>query len=153
NWSDDGRLAGSGLRWLFRDSDADKIDETMSLDKHDLHDWIGSSQRIIQEEYERIQKRAREDPGTAGDQGEENWRALLQSWLPSYFKIVTKGRILTESGYASPQIDLFVLVPSYPQVLIDKKLYLAAGVAAAFECKLTLKAVHVHDAVKNATEF
>jgi len=66
------------------------------------------------EEYDRIQKRATEDPETAGDQGEENWATLLRQWLPSY-----------------------------PQILLDKKLYLAGGVAVAFECKTTLKAAHV----------
>lgn len=42
-------------------------------------------------------------------------------------------------------------MPSYPEILIDKKLYLAGGVAAAFECKTTLKASHVQDAVETAT--
>lgn len=117
---------------------------------HDLHSFIASSQRLIEEEYVRIQRRATEDPGTAGDQGEENWATLFKSWLPSYFQVVTKGRILTQSGYASPQIDVLVLVPSYPKILLDKKLYLAGGVAAAFECKTTLTAAHVTDAVRTA---
>jgi len=39
---------------------------------HDIHDFIRRSQKELQEEYDRIQKRATEDPGTAGDQGEEN---------------------------------------------------------------------------------
>jgi hypothetical protein len=47
---------------------------------------------------------------------------------------VTKGRILTETGYASPQIDVLILHPSYPKILLDKKMYLSGGVAAAFEC-------------------
>jgi hypothetical protein len=117
---------------------------------HDIHDYMASAQRQIEEEYSRIQKRAREDPGTAGDQGEENWATLLRGWLPSYFHIVTKGRILTDSGYASPQVDVLVLFPSYPKILLDKKLYLAGGVAAAFECKITLKAEHVTAAVETA---
>ena len=37
----------------------------------------------------------------------------------------------------------------YPEKLLNKKLYLAAGVAAAFECKTTLKASHIEEAVKN----
>ncbi|MBU4037603.1 MAG: hypothetical protein KKA35_14350 [Proteobacteria bacterium] len=122
-------------------------------EKHDIHDFLISAQRDIQEEYDRILKRATEDPGTAGDQGEENWATLLRNWLPSYFHIVTKGRILCENGYASPQIDVLVLHPSYPQVLLDKKLYLAGGVAAAFECKTTLKASHVKEAVETAAEI
>jgi hypothetical protein len=119
-------------------------------DVHDIHDFVASSERWIQEEYTRIQKRATEDPGTAGDQGEENWAELLKGWLPAYFHIVTKGRILAESGYASPQIDLLVLTPSYPKILLDKKLYLAGGVVAAFECKTTLKADHIRAAVETS---
>ncbi len=122
-------------------------------DAHDIHDFVRSSQRTIEEEYARIQKRAKEDPGTAGDQGEENWASLLRLWLPSYFHVVTKGRILTDSGYTSPQVDVLVLMPSYPRVLLDKKLYLAGGVAAAFECKITLKAEHVRAAVETSVSL
>ena len=122
-------------------------------EKHDIHDFLISSQRDIEEEYARILKRATEDPGTAGDQGEENWATLLRNWLPSYFHIVTKGRILCENGYASPQVDVLVLHPSYPRILLDKKLYLAGGVAAAFECKTTLKSSHVNEAVKTASKI
>jgi hypothetical protein len=112
-------------------------------EKHDIHDFLLSTQREMYAEYNRILKRATQDPGTAGDQGEENWATLLKNWLPSYFHIVTKGRILCDNGYASPQIDILILHPSYPQILLDKKLYLAGGVAAAFECKTTIKAIHI----------
>lgn len=117
---------------------------------HDIHDFIASAQKSIEDEYARIQKRAKEDPGTAGDQGEENWATLLRGWLPSYFHVVTKGRILTDSGYASPQVDVLVLFPSYPKILLDKKLYLAGGVAAAFECKITLQSEHVRSAMETS---
>jgi len=82
---------------------------------HDIHDFVRKAQGDLQAEYLRIRKRATEDPGTAGDQGEENWAALLREWLPDYFQVVTKGRILTDLGYASPQIDVLVLYPSYPK--------------------------------------
>lgn len=120
---------------------------------HDIHDFVIESQRAIEAEYQRIQKPATEDPGTAGDQGEENWATLFRSWLPSYFHVVTKGRILAQSGYASPHVDLLVLWPSYPKILLDKKLYLAGGVAAAFECKTTLKAEHIANTVETAAEL
>jgi hypothetical protein len=122
-------------------------------ERHEIHDFVVSSQRAIEQEYARIQKRATDDPGTAGDQGEENWATLLREWLPTYFHIVTKGRILTESGYASPQVDVLVLMPSYPKILLDKKLYLAGGVAAAFECKITLRAEHVRAAVETCASL
>lgn len=93
--------------------------------------------------------RATEDPGTAGDQGEENWAELLRDWLPRTYEVVTKGRIISQDGVTSPQIDVLVLKGSYPKKLLKKKLYLAAGVAAAFECKTTLKSIHVKDAIQN----
>ena len=123
------------------------------MEEHDIHSFLQAAQRDLDNEYKRILKRATEDPGTAGDQGEENWATLLRNWLPSYFHIVTKGRILTDSGYASPQVDILILHPSYPRILLDKKLYLAGGVAAAFECKTTLKALHVKSAVETAAEI
>lgn len=110
---------------------------------NDLVDFMNSATKQMEEEYVRIQKRATEDPGTAGDQGEENWATLLRSWLPPTFQIVTKGRILSSMGIASPQVDVIVLRPEYPKQLLDKKLYLAGGVLAAFECKLTLKSEHI----------
>src|SRR5262249_29711059 len=83
------------------------------------------------------------------DQGEENWALILRKWLPAEYHVVTKGRILGHNGRASPQIDLIVLHPSYPPTLRDKKLYLAGGVSAAFECKLTLNADDIRQAVQN----
>src|SRR4051812_20093503 len=122
----------------------------MHTKPHELFDFVFAVTEDLAREYVRIQKRATEDPGTAGDQGEENWATLFKQWLPSYLHVVTKGRILTESGYASPQMDVLVLSPSYPKMLLDKKLYLAGGVLAAFECKITLKAEHVKAAVETS---
>ncbi|MBD1364434.1 hypothetical protein IDJ77_11500 [Mucilaginibacter sp. ZT4R22] len=110
---------------------------------NDLIDFMQSATDEMSAEYNRIQKRALEDPGTAGDQGEENWAELLRKWLPSTFKIVTKGRIVGIDGVASPQVDVIILRPEYPPSLENEKLYLAGGVLAAFECKLTLKSKHL----------
>lgn len=120
---------------------------------NDLVKFMSSATKMMADEYERIQERAQEDPGTAGDQGEENWATLLRSWLPHTFHIVTKGRILSHKGIASPQVDVIVLQPEYPTQLLDKKLYLAGGVLAAFECKITLKANHIDEFVKNSIEI
>lgn len=117
---------------------------------NELHDFMKTATREMNEEYIRIQKRATEDPGTAGDQGEENWATLFRDWLPSKYKVVTKGRILGYTGEAGPQIDILILRPEYPNKLLDKKLYLAGGVIAAFECKVTLKSSHIEETVKNS---
>lgn len=120
------------------------------MQSNDLIDFMKSATKQMADEYSRIQKRATEDPGTAGDQGEENWATLLRGWLPHTFHIVTKGRILSHKGIASPQVDVIVLQPEYPKHLLDKKLYLAGGVLAAFECKVTLKAKHINEFIKNS---
>jgi hypothetical protein len=118
---------------------------------HDLLDFMRQISAEMSAEYDRIQMRATEDPGTAGDQGEENWAELLRDWIPRTYEVVTKGRIISQEGETSPQIDVLVLKGAYPKKLLNKKLYLAAGVAAAFECKTTLKASHISEAMANCS--
>ncbi len=120
---------------------------------HDLYNFMRQISAEMSEEYNRIQMRATEDPGTAGDQGEENWAELLRDWLPRTYEVVTKGRIISQEGVTSPQIDVLVLNGAYPKKLLNKKLYLAAGVAAAFECKTTLKASHIAEAMENCAKI
>src|SRR3954467_1100152 len=102
----------------------------------------------IAADYARIAARVREDPGTAGDQGEANWEQLFAGWLPAGYHVMTKGRILSTSGVASPQVDVVILKQSYPRGLLRDKLYLADGVLAAFECKLTLRPEHIRQAFR-----
>lgn len=118
--------------------------------KNDLFDFMKTATRNMADEYDRIQKRATEDPGTAGDQGEENWAELFRKWLPPTYHVVTKGRLLNHQGVAGPQIDVIILIPEYPEHLRNTKLYLAGGVVAAFECKVTLKVEHIRTAVESA---
>ena len=115
------------------------------MKQHDLFYFFKNANYEIDQEYERIRRRTMEDPGTAGDQGEANWEKLLKLWLPPYFQVVNKGRIIGDTGETSPQIDLLVLSPEYPKQLIDCKQYLAGGVVAAFECKTTLRRKHIKD--------
>jgi hypothetical protein len=111
--------------------------------KHDLSQYLESINLTLEQDYKQIQGRVKEDTGTAGDQVEETWAEVLRKWLPSHYHIVTKGRIIGIGGEASPQIDVIVLWPNYPTFLLSKKLYMASGVAAAFECKLTLRTKHL----------
>jgi len=120
---------------------------------HDLYNFMRQISDEMSAEYNRIQMRATEDPGTAGDQGEENWAELLRDWLPRTYEVVTKGRIISQEGVTSPQIDVLVLNCTYPNKLLNKKLYLAAGVAAAFECKTTLKSSHIIKAMENCAKI
>ncbi len=115
----------------------------MKTKRHELFDFMQEISSEMMNEYERISRRSSEDAGTAGDEGEENWADFLKNWLPATYPIVTKGRILGSDGNASPQVDVLVLNPNYPQHLRNKKLYFAGGVLAAFECKLTLRQRHL----------
>lgn len=123
------------------------------LPLHDLHVFMEQVTTEIASEYRRIYARSTEDPGTAGDEGEENWAALLRDWLPPTYHVETKGRLIGYDGTMSPQVDIVVLKPAYPRKLLKKKTWLAGGVAAAFECKNTLTAEHVSAAARRCVAF
>lgn len=125
-------------------------DEARDEALHELEVFLQQDQAEIEAEYRRIYERTSEDPGTAGDEGEENWAALLREWLPGRYEVVTKGRIVFPDRSASAQVDVLVLRASYPPRLLNKKLYLSSGVVAAFECKNTLTAAHVREATRTA---
>ena len=120
---------------------------------HDLHEFMRHLSNEMAAEYDYIQKWVTEDPGTAGDHGEENWAELLRGWLPRTYEVVTKGRIINQNGETSRQVDVLVLKDVYPKRLLTKKRYLAAGVAAAFECKIALEAAHIEQTVKTCAEI
>jgi hypothetical protein len=121
--------------------------------EHDLHVFMAQVSDRIASEYDRIYARASEDAGTAGDEGEKNWANLLRDWLPAGYHVATKGRLIGHDGTMSPQIDVVVLKPSYPKKLLEGQIWLASGVAAAFECKTTLTARHVRESVDRAKAF
>lgn len=118
-------------------------DSNMTNSDHPLHAFMDQMTSEMQSEYKRIYDRTKDDPGTAGDEGEENWASLLREWLPPTYHVATKGRIIGADGSTSPQVDVVVLKPWYPMKLREKRQWLATGVAAVFECKNTLKAEHV----------
>src|SRR6266516_2092447 len=105
----------------------------------ELHRFLSLASDELSAAYRRITARSKEDPGTAGDETEAMWKETLRGWLPDYYPIVTKGRILNQNGKSSPQIDVLVLNPAYPRRIREKKIYLASAVVAAFECKTTLR--------------
>ncbi len=109
------------------------------MKKHDFFKLMSAVKESLNSAYLRIRTRSKDDPGTAGDQAEEDWAEILRDWLPATYRIVTKGRILFDDGSSSPQVDVLVLTPSYPKGLGNEKYVFAGGVIAAFECKLTLR--------------
>jgi hypothetical protein len=126
--------------------------EASNEKSNNLLEFMVAATRDMASNYELIRKRSREDPATAGDQGEENWAEFLRNWLPPIYQVVTKGRIVDSLGNAGRQLDVLVLHPSYPEKLLHQKLYLAGGVLAAFECKVTLRREHVRAALETAAQ-
>ena len=121
--------------------------------EHALHTFMAQLSGEMASEYERIFSKSAEDPGTAGDEGEENWAVLLRDWLPPNYHVATKGRLIAPDGRMSPQIDVLVLKPFYPKKLREKKVWLADGVVAAFECKTTLRSEHIREAGERCKKF
>jgi hypothetical protein len=119
--------------------------------KHDFFKLMSAVKESLSSDYSRIRARSREDPGTAGDQAEEDWAEILRNWLPANYRVVTKGRILFEDGSSSPQVEVLVLTPSYPRGLGNEKYVFAGGVVAAFECKLTLRPLDIKRAFETAS--
>ena len=124
-----------------------------SGDPHALHTFMAQVTDEMASEYQRIYSKSSEDPGTAGDEGEGNWAELFTDWLPPQYHVRTKGRMIATDGRMSPQVDVLVLKPSYPRKLLEKKIWLADGVVAAFECKNTLKAADVAASVHRCATF
>ncbi len=99
------------------------------------------------EEYIRIYKEA------TRDQTEESWAQLFRKWLPRTYEVVTNGKIINQDGETSPELDVLVLKDTYSKELQNKRLYSATDVAAVFECKATLRASHIAEAVKTCAEI
>ena len=126
----------------------------MSKEKtHDLYNFMQQISKDMAADYKRIYRQSTKDSATVGNQGEKNWMELLREWLPRTYKVVTKGQIISQDGCVSPLVDVLVLKDIYPEKLISKELYLAAGVAAAFECRATLEAEHIEKAMKTCAEI
>lgn len=123
------------------------------MERHDFFKLMGATNESLANDYRRIRQRSLDDPGTAGDQAEEDWAKVFRNWLPANYPIITKGRILFEDGTSSPQVDILVLKPSYPLALRHEKYVLIGGVVAAFECKLTLRREHIDHAFRVAAEM
>ena len=126
----------------------------MSKEKtHDLYDFMQQISKDMAADYKRIYRQSTKDSATVGNQGEKNWMELLREWLPRTYKVVTKGQIISQDGCVSPPVDVLVLKDIYPEKLISKELYLAAGVAAAFKCRATLEADHIEKAMRTCAEI
>lgn len=124
----------------------------MKIVEHEYFDFMQSITRSMADEYERLQRYAKRDTGTSGDQSEEYWANFLRNWLPATYEVVTKGQILPFRGIPTNQVDIIVLRPDYPKHLRHQKMYFAGGVVAVFECKTTLRQRDLAKIVQHAAQ-
>jgi len=75
------------------------------------------------------------------------WSIRTDVLAGMYVLVVVTGSPVVDREYPP------TLLASGPVAVLDKKLYLTSGVAAAFECKLTLNAAHITEATKTAAEI
>ena len=109
-----------------------------------MHDLFSQMTRLSQNmlhDYQNIQNRLAKTKNTevAGDLAENTWGKMLSDILPEHYKVFKNGTIIGRDGRTSPEIDILVVKGEHPPHLLEQKMFLEAGVAAAFECKLTLR--------------
>lgn len=78
-----------------------------------------------------------EHPGTSGAATESGWRSLVESYLPTRYK-VDDGFVLDSEGNVSQQIDLLILDRQYSPVLFEtegQRYFPAESVYGVFEIK------------------
>ena len=110
-----------------------------------MHDLFSQMKRLSQDmlhSYQDIQNRLAKTENTtvAGDLAVEAWVDMLKGLLPNHYKVFKNGTIISRDDHTSPEIDILVVKGEHPKHLLEQKVFLESGVAAAFECKLTLKA-------------
>lgn len=88
----------------------------------------------ISGERDHIQESGTENRTRPKRERTHGWTKLLRACLPSSYEVVTKGRIIGREVRISREIDVLILKGASPKELLNKSLYLASCVVAAFEC-------------------
>ena len=115
-----------------------------------MHDLFSNMERLSQNmsfDYKDIRNRFAKDkiPIIAGKTAEQVWCKVLKGLLPPLYQVIPNGRIISKSDCTSPEIDILVVKGEHPPQLLEQNIFLASGVAAAFEVKLTLESKHIQE--------
>jgi hypothetical protein len=121
---------------------------------HAHHQWLEDASEDIQRDYERLYKKAANPKNTqlVGHENEGIWDDFLRNWLPPQYEVATRKYIIgtVDTGTEPFETDLIVFHPGYPRKLRQKTHVLAAGVAAAFSTKLTIRAAGLEEAAHHS---
>lgn len=133
------------------------IGETPSIDHVHL-EWLRKTAREMADDWERIYARTSGDKSRTqegGHEAETAWAEFLTNWLPPTYEVATRKYIIGEVDTGIPpfETDIIIYRPSYPKALRAKTQVLAAGVAAAFSVKTTLRAEGIAEAVDSCAKI
>ena len=103
--------------------------------------------------YDSIHDPSNENTETIGNQRKEIWAELLRGLLPGTYQVVTNARIINQDRETSPNVDILVLKDCSSKQLPKERLYSTSDVAAAFECKASLRASHIADALQTCAKI
>lgn len=124
------------------------------------HGLLRKLSRDLAEEYERIQNELRGKPKNiqlSGQLAEAVWARLLREWLPPQYEFGFQRHLLYElpvdGEVRSPEIDMVLFHPAYPQRLRSENEVLVSGIVAAFSVKLTLTPSGLTEAIDVASQL
>ena len=118
-----------------------------------LYELMLRFNNYITAEYDSIHNQSEKDSKTTGDQRREIWTAFLRKLLPNSYEVVTNAKIINRDKKTSPEVDVLVLKNVDSKESHHDKLYSADDVAAVFECKTTLRASHIADAIQTCAKI
>jgi hypothetical protein len=90
------------------------------------------------------------NPSSVGSRGEEVWIKFFELFLPDGYTVVQTAHLIDRDNAGSPQIDILILKPGYPKIMINEGYYPLESVLAGFECKLSLTLADVRSTVEKA---
>jgi hypothetical protein len=124
------------------------------------HALLDKISRDLAEEYERIQAELAGKPENiqlSGFLAEAVWKRLLNPWIPPLYDFEPRRHLLYElpvdGKSRSPEIDLILFHPSYPERLRLEHEVLISGVVGAFSVKLTLTPDGLWEAIETAAQL
>lgn len=121
-------------------------------------EWLRTTAREMSENYEQIFARISTSKGQIQEGGheiEDGWVSFLTNWLPPSYEVAKRRYIIgeTSSDDGRFETDIIIFRPSYPKILRKRTQVLAAGVAAAFSVKSTIRTKAIAEAVDDCANL
>lgn len=122
---------------------------------NEIKRWFSSVEDDIRHSYETaLESHQSKDIQRSGHQGEATWFEVLRRWLPPHYDVGLRKYIVGSREDLKPfETDIVVFDPTYPAPLRERSTVLAAGVAAAFSVKLSVKKQTIHEEVARSARI